>query len=299
MEQKFFSPLKTGVLLVVIAYFLFTLHATFTLSWVGEWETIGNPTTRLWILITDVVAGTFLVFRFIASAIALGSVVLYFAKKGLPQATTNKLIRIVLVFEGLYWLGLLPSGIWGVVPTEFGFNMGLLVSTGIPCLVSSIGMPIALFMTVRKLGKPEAGAGAIKWALIAGVILTVALWLNNMGVWLITVLTNGTDFLVASPELLVSFFLTLGGLLAIALFTGYFAKKSMGTQQFGDLKLGTAGAIMVALGSYFLWNYLTWILFGGWNQWYAWFLGHNLDLWMLALPLLGLALLFYRRSQNA
>ena len=35
---------------------------------------------------------------------------------------------------------------------------------------------------------------------------------------------------------------------------------------------------------YFLWNYLTWIYFGGdavWSTWYAWFLGHNLDLWML------------------
>ncbi len=46
---------------------------------------------------------------------------------------------------------------------------------------------------------------------------------------------------------------------------------------------------------YFLWNYLTWIYFGGdavWSYWYAWFLGHNLDLWFLSLPLMGLPLLF-------
>jgi hypothetical protein len=36
-----------------------------------------------------------------------------------------------------------------------------------------------------------------------------------------------------------------------------------------------------------------------WNEWYAWILGHNLDLWMLSLPLVGIPLLFYTpRTQN-
>jgi uncharacterized membrane protein YqhA len=84
-------------------------------------------------------------------------------------------------------------------------------------------------------------------------------------------------------------------LLALAIYTAFFAKKSIGAETLQDLKLKTIGAIILALGMYFLWNYLTWIFFGGnylWSPWYAWFLGHNMDLWMLSLPLLGLPLLF-------
>jgi len=64
------------------------------------------------------------------------------------------------------------------------------------------------------------------------------------------------------------------------------------------LKLKTVGVIIVLAGLYFLWNYVTGIIFGAelWSDWYAWFLGHNLDLWALSLPLLGLPLLFKKRS---
>ena len=36
-EQKFYTPLKIGLLTVIVAYFLFNLHTMFTLEWIGEW----------------------------------------------------------------------------------------------------------------------------------------------------------------------------------------------------------------------------------------------------------------------
>ena len=39
-ENKFYTPLKIGLLIVTLSYFLFALHATFELSWVGEWNRI-------------------------------------------------------------------------------------------------------------------------------------------------------------------------------------------------------------------------------------------------------------------
>jgi hypothetical protein len=75
------------------------------------------------------------------------------------------------------------------------------------------------------------------------------------------------------------------------MYTAYFTKKSAGAENLHDLKPKTLGIIILSLGMYFLWNYLTWIFFGGnylWSDWYAWFLGHTMDLWMLSLPLLGL-----------
>jgi hypothetical protein len=49
-------------------------------------------------------------------------------------------------------------------------------------------------------------------------------------------------------------------------------------------------------------NYVLWLIFGsvgGWGIWYAWMLGHNMDQWLLALPLLGVPLLFYNRNAIA
>jgi hypothetical protein len=306
-EPKFYSPLKIGLLIVILAYFLFTFHAMFTLSWIGEWEYLGGSALgSFWIFVTDISASIGLVFRFIASIIAVVAIIFYFAKRGLVAPTTFKVLRWILVLEAIYWLGLLVSGVWGVLPVQLGgfgtseaglqFNFSLLITTGIPCLVAAIAIPIALFKLASKLKPNKPLKGAIKWGLIAGTVYVFVFWLNNTGIWIVMVMSKGIEYLTTYPEYLLSFGLTTIGLLALALFTAYFAKKSIGTESLEKLKLRTMGAIIVVLGLYFLWNYLTWIFFGGWNDWYAWFLGHNLDLWLLSLPLVGLPLLFKRQA---
>ena len=301
-ETKFYSPLKIGLLIVTIAYFLFTLHATFTISWIGEWERLSGSIS-FWIFITDVSGYIGIVFRFVASIIAIATIFFYFAKRGLSAPMMLKVLRWILVLEAIYWLGLLMSGIWGVMPLSvtnnvltLQFDLNLLITTGIPCLVSSIAIPVALFKLAVKLGSNKPMKDVIKWGLIAGTIYVFVFWLNNTCMWIFTVMSKGNEYLMAYPENLLSFGLTTIGLLALAIFTAYFTKKSVGTETWEKLKLRTLGAIIVALGLYFLWNYLTWIFFGGWSDWYAWFLGHNLDLWLLTLPLVGLPLLFKRQA---
>lgn len=306
-ESRFYSPLKIGLLLVAVAYFFFTFHALFTVSWIGEWEYV-TGSYSFWIFITDVVASFTLIFRFIASSIAIATIIFYFAKKGLSTSMTLKVLRWILVLEAIYWLGLLVSGVWGVLPVRaivtdyiltLQFNLTLLITTGIPCLVSSIAIPISLFKLASKLNPSKPTNGSVKWGLIAGTIYIFVFWLNNTGMWIATVMSKGTEYLITYPENLISFALTTVGLLALTAFTAYISKQSVGAETWEKLKLRTVGAIIVALGLYFLWNYLTWIFFGGnslWSDWYAWFLGHNLDLWMLSLPLAGLPLLFKRQT---
>ncbi len=297
-RQRFFTPLKIGLLTVIVAYFVFTLHALFTLSWIGEWEGLSEQ-LAFWIFITDITATSFLIFRFIAGLIAVSAVILYFVRKELPYSSTLKILRWILVFEALYWVGLITSGIWGVLPSEAGgtFSVNLLLTTGIPCLVSSIAIPVSLFKLRSKLKPKKPQKEAIKWALIAGTIYIFVFWLNNTGIWIVTVTSRGVEYLTIFPETMLSFATTVFGLLALALFTAYFAKKSIGTENIEQLRIRTVGAITTVLGLYFLWNYLTWIFFGGWSDWYAWFLGHNLDLWLLSLPLAGLPLLFKRKTE--
>jgi hypothetical protein len=304
-EQKLYSPLKIGLLIVVISYFLFTLHALFTLQWIGEWNYL-TGSFSFTIFVEDVSATIGLVFRFAASIIALAAIIFYFAKKNLSKPAAYKVLRVILVFEAIYWLGLLTTGIMsvrGLVLMGLG-NLPIisllssLTLSVIPSLVESIVLPIALFIFASKLNPNKPVKKTIKWGLITGTIYIIVFWLTNTSMWIIAIMAmgkKGTGYLTSYPENLLSFILTTLGLLALAIYTAYFAKKSSGAETLQELNLKIIGVIITALGLYFLWNYLTWIFFGGdylWSDWYAWFLGHNMDLWMLSLPLLGLPLLF-------
>ena len=109
-EEKFYSPLKIGLFIVVLSYFLFTLHATFTLSWIGEWNRIQGHFS-FDIFVEDISGFVGLIFRFAASIIAFAAMIFYFAKKNLSKPTAYKILRWILVFEGIYWLGLLTTGV--------------------------------------------------------------------------------------------------------------------------------------------------------------------------------------------
>jgi hypothetical protein len=308
-ETKFYSPLKIGLLIVSIAYFLFTFHAMFTLSWIGEWEYLGGGQSLFSniIFVEDISATIGLIFRFVASITALAGMILYFSKKGLSAQTTSKILRVVLVGEAIYWLGLLVSG---VLPLYYmrGFgNRSLLVvlsslmTSEIPLLVESTAIPIALFVLAFKLNPKKPLKGAIKWGLITGTVYIFVFWLVNMGMWIVTVQNpqKGIEYLTSYPENLLSFALTTIGLLSLAIFSAYFTKKSSGAETLEALNKKTLGAIIIALGLYFLWNYLTWIFLGGdalWSSWYAWFLGHNMDLWILSIPLVGVPLILERKN---
>jgi hypothetical protein len=113
---------------------------------------------------------------------------------------------------------------------------------------------------------------------------------------------KGTEYLTAYPYMMVAFLSTLIGLLALTIYSAYATKKLAGTENLHDLNLKPVGVIILGLGLFYLWNYLTWIFFGGdpvWSSWFAWLLGHNMDLWMLSLPLVGLPLLFSSKKVTA
>jgi hypothetical protein len=298
-EEKFCSPLKIGLLIVTLSYFLFALHSTFTLSWIGEWNT--SRGFNFYVFITDISGAIGLPFRLAAGLIAFGSVIFYF-NKGFPStAKTYKILRWILVLEGIYWLSLLTTAatnVYSQVTSDVALNTALttLAISTIPSLVESLLIPIVLFVLAWKLNPDKPAGDAIKWALITGVSYVLVFWLTNMGMWFTTILyEKGRSYLTTYPENMLNFVLTTFGMLALTIYTGYFTKKSVGAQSLQELNLKVAGVIITLLGLFFLWNYLTWIFFGGnylWSYWFAWFLGHNLDLWMLSLPMLGIPLLF-------
>ena len=300
-EQRFYTSLKIGLLTITIAYFLFNLHTMFTIEWIGEWAR--QPGTFNTVqLIEDINATIGNAFRFVGSILAVVALVFYYAKRSFSRNRSYLIVRIVLVFEAIYWLGLLASGMSGIWRILTG-GYGLLYSVGyvLPAVVESTIIPIAMFILAYKLSPNKPMKGAIKWSLISGTLLVLSYWLLNSGIWVFVIPIKGIEYLTTYPYMMVAFLSTVLGLFALTLYSAYATKKLLGFETFQDLDQRPLGAIITGLGLFYLWNYLTWIFFGGnhvWSDWYAWLLGHNMDLWMLSLPLVGLPLLFERHKKK-
>ena len=307
-EAKFYLSLKIGLLIAALAYFLFSLHAVFTLEWIGEWNRFGGGFSFP-VYVEDITGFVGMVFRLAAGLVAFSAVVYYLAKKGMPKPIALKLTRLVVVLEGIYWLGLLSSTYFTVqnLITQ-GSSFRTIESTLISLtstttlIIESIIIPIALFILAYTLSPSKPQKKMIKWALITGTIYILLFWISNTSNWQYAIRQKGMEYLYAHPENILNFALTTVGLLVLTLHAAYFTIKSSKVDSLDKLNLRAVGTIILALGLYFLWNYLTWIYFGGdmvWSTWYAWFLGHNLDLWFLSLPLLGLPLIFIWSSWTA
>jgi hypothetical protein len=160
-------------------------------------------------------------------------------------------------------------------------------------------MPIVLCKLFYELSPSRPVKNAIKWGLISVASYLLVSWLNNMGMWVYAVAEKGVQYISLYPVNAFSFATTTVGLLLMTVYAAYFAKKSFGTESFDKLDLYKIGLILTFFGLYMDVNYVLWLLFGsvgGWGSWYAWMLGHNMDQWLLALPLLGLPLLFRKKK---
>ncbi|MFC1487739.1 hypothetical protein ACFLRN_08660 [Thermoproteota archaeon] len=298
IEQKFYTPLKIGLLTVTVAYFLFNLHTMFTLEWIGEWARTPGVFNTIQ-LIEDINATIGNSFRMAGSLIAIVALVIYFVNKSFSKNKSYLIARVVLIFEAIYWLGLLASGASGVYRV-FTSSPSLTYSLGyvLPAVLEATIIPITLIIFAYKLSPNKPMNKAIKWGLISGTVLVLVYWLLNTGIWTLVLPLKGTEYLTYT-YMMVAFLSTAIGLLALSIYSVYATKKHSRTESLQDLNLKPVGIIILGLGLFYLWNYLTWIFFGGdhvWSTWYAWLLGHNMDLWMLSLPLVGLPLLFNTKS---
>jgi len=297
-EQKFYTPLKIGLFTVIVAYFLFNLHTMFTLEWIGEWARTPGVFNTIQ-LIEDINATIGNSFRMAGSTIAIVALVIYFIRKNFSKTKSYLITRVVLVFEAIYWFGLLASGVSGLYRI-FTSSYSLNYSFGyvLPAILESTIVPICIIILAYKLSPNKPINNSIKWGLISGTVLVFVYWLLNTGIWVLVLPVKGLEYL-SYEYMIIAFLSTALGLLALTVYSIYATKSLSRTESLMNLNLKPIGIIILGLGLFYLWNYLTWIFFGGdhiWSSWYAWLLGHNMDLWMLSLPLVGLPLLFNTKS---
>ncbi|MCW4009055.1 MAG: hypothetical protein NWF05_00335 [Candidatus Bathyarchaeota archaeon] len=300
VHRDFYLPLKTGLLLVSVAWFTYTLFQFVS----GVIHANNQP---WFIMVTDTLGTVGLGFRTAASFAAVIALTSYFFTRSMGKAEALMSLRWIILFEAAYYLvTFIPSAFWGVgdnpFSTAYGPLLGNLVVNFIPCIVEGVLMPVVLVKFFLALNPNKPSSKAITWGLISATAYLLVFWISYLGNWLYTAITitEGIDYVIL-PLNLLSFLLTTVGLLILTLYAAYFTKKSAGTESWRKLDMRKIGAVATAFGLYFDAIYLMWIYFdsvGGWSPWYAWFLGHNVDLWLLILPLAGLPLLFYKKPTD-
>jgi hypothetical protein len=293
--------LRLGMFLVSLFWFSYMLYE-FANGVINR-----GPLTVFWILVTDVPGCIGIGFRTAAGFIALVTVLFYLLRRDLSKPEALMALRLVILFEAAYWfLSFFMSGVMGLASFSgsselFGGFLLMTIENTIPCFVQSIGLAGVLVKLFLELSPNKPAKNAIKWGLIVGTFYVFVFWLNNTANWITAIVEKGTDYVLLYPANLFSFVLTTVGLLLLALYTAYFLRTSVGAESLAELNMHTVGVIVTLVGLYFGVHYVMWIFLGsvgGWGTWYAWILGHNLDLWAMSLPFVGLPLLFRRLSQT-
>jgi hypothetical protein len=297
-ETKVDWPLRVGLLLVSFSLFSYMLYE-FVNGIINR-----GPLTVLFIYLTDIPQCVGMGFRTAAGFIAVIAVLFYIVRKDLSKPEALMAARLAVLFEAGYWLSFLMSGILGLrgfttSSRTLSAQISGLMENTLPCLLQSIGLTIVLVKLFLELSPKKSPRGAIKWSLIAGTLYVFVFWLNNTGNWIAAVISKGTDYILLYPANLLSFLVTTVGLLLLGLYAARFTKKSMGADSLAKVNMHTVGVIVTLVGLYFLGHYVMWLFLGsvgGWGTWYAWLLGHNLDLWAMSLPFAGLPLLFRTKA---
>ena len=260
-----------------------------------------GPLDVFFILVTDVPGCIGLGFRTAAGFIALITILFYVLRKDLTKPEAYMAMRFILLFEAGYWfLSFFMSGVWGLAGSinpslGYGDLIIMTLTMTLPCFLQSIILVAALIKLSLALNPNKPAKNAIRWGLITGTIYVFVFWLNNTGLWAAALAEKGIDYILLYPSNTFIFLWSTVGLLFLALYAAYFTKKSSGIESLQQLNFRAVGVIVTLVGLYFGVNYVMWMFLGsvgGWGVWYAWILGHNLDLWAMSLPFVGLPLLF-------
>jgi hypothetical protein len=293
------TPFKVGLLAVAIFWFTFTFF-----EFVNN---IIHASNRPWnIMVTDTLSGVGLGFRSVAALIAVVAIVSYFFLRNMGKAEAMMSLRWVILLEAFYWaITFIPAGLWGVSDNPFsnthGQLLGNLIVNFFPCMLGGILLPVVFVKLFAQLNPAKPAAGAIKWGLISGTAFVLVFWFTNMGDWVYAVMNKGTSYITDYPLNMLSFSVVTVGLLALTIFAGYVSKKSFGAKSWSALSFKRIGAIVTFFGLFYAGTYVMWIYagnVGGWSAWYAWFLGHDVDLWLMTLPLVGLPIALYQKPSE-
>ena len=327
--QKYSGSIRFWVLILVTAYLGYALYFAvyglqFSLQLTSDHYVYGLVTKNPWWWIvlyygSEGVAGSVaIVLRAVGGFFAFYAAFLWWRKKDAAFPTIRKNVCRALLLEAGFFLALVPS-----IIAAFAYNLTseylfyfdhtperiLLFGTAIPCLAIVLIVPPLLLKLRARIKNESQSQEIIKWSALTGIAyLFVVFWFNYSMLWAATMVpyprayeVYGLEFLL-QPTNFLSFAITVFGLLALAVTTLATALPAIKKQP-QKINFAHIGAVMVAFGSYFLFNTLYYYLTGSYEAhpsvWYE-VIGplHNPNLWGLAFILVGVPLIIQSKIKQ-
>jgi hypothetical protein len=283
------SFLKVALGIVATAYLLYAIyqaiittlfltHFPILVTQLPNFLTSSQPTLQLGLFISQEVAasaGSYL--RLAAAILALNCVIQYSRN----SAKYIEKFGLVVLFESLYFLMLLPAAINHLVGSVISTSAFLNFYEGISSLLQALLIFAPLFILSRKLRNPLNRASILKWACIAAPLYVLGFWCRQGLLWVYALsssappqagLVETVGFVNSWLTLLVAAIVT-----AIACLS-FRRKKTLNTR--------LVGVAIILVGAYFV----IYDLVSIWSPVYRAFVPLT-DFWMITLPILGTILL--------
>jgi hypothetical protein len=286
--------LKTSLILVAISFLLYTFYQAITTTLfvvhlptvvvvLPNFITSSQPELQLSLFLFQELAGSIGSYlRLTAAILAVNSAILYL--KNNPKYLQR--FRLVLLFESLYFLLLLPAAANHLIGSAISTSAFLNFYTGISVLLQTLLIFPALFILSRKLKYLQDTSSILKWTVIAAPLYLFGFWVRHGWFWVYALSAS------APPQ--AGFFEVVGfmnswlTLLITAIFT---TVVCLGFWRHRKPNLIFVGAAICLVGVYFV----IYDVVSVWVPVYRDFLPLT-DFWMVTLPILGVALWLYARN---
>jgi hypothetical protein len=252
--------------------------------------------------------------RNIGIVLAIVCAAMYFSKAHMSRI--RSVLAAAIVMEAVYLISIIPTA-W------VGPNVGdsvLVYEATIPSVFEAIFVPIPLFILAYRLWREGKPGTVARWGCISGVMYIFAIWIRFLMQWVATIIqtpvytnppgvnpsnffgfpSHGWSYLLNFPLNMLGFILTAVGLPLVAVYLLYYsmpAIRNLGAQ----VPTRKVGLALILVGAWFMIEFFFLYALPGYvgakSIWATFFTGHDVDLWMLGLPIVGIPLLFRSDSK--
>jgi hypothetical protein len=177
----------------VLVYVLYWLYGAFVNPYFLSYGNLPEnfPPLSVFVATDYVLPVTGNTFRFIGVALGLLSAYLVWGPKPNPFASVKKKIAVALLFEGVYFLSLLPLNILLAVYLR---PLPLFIAFILQALLVS---PLLIALSIKIWRYQETDQSSVlKWVSAASIGYLTGVWVNNVFRWLSMTELSGISFLL-------------------------------------------------------------------------------------------------------
>jgi hypothetical protein len=183
--------MKTALIVVAISFLLYTLYQAITTTiFLAHFPRVivvlphfinsSQPKLQLALFLFQELAGSIGSYlRLTAAILSVNAAILY--HKNNPKYLQK--FRLVLLFESLYFLLLLPAAANQLIGSAISKSAFLNFYTGVSALLQALLIFTALFILSNKLKYPQDTSSIFKWVVVVAPLYVFGFWVRHGLLW--------------------------------------------------------------------------------------------------------------------